>query len=161
MKLTVPAVVAGLLLGLSSCSAPTPTPTPTTPPGAEVVIEGRRITGNWSLGCVTQRDSRRIVLAAKDAKGTYQNATVKVNLTPDGQAVESFIAAFNYANGVTRTLSHSARGAAAAGTSATLVVTGLTYDISGTGRLVASATAEGRLVPYRFTITCPEWQDFG
>lgn len=160
------AAIAGLVLvlgGLTGCVSPvaSTTPVPSQTPGLVVLtIDGRVIKGSWSMGCVKLRDHRRILMSTKDTKGTYQNANLEVDLTPDGQAVTSLVATFTYANSVTRTLKHTAKGSGDAGTSAKLKVDDLTYEISGTGRLTASATAEAKLVPYRFTTTCPEWQDF-
>lgn len=163
------AVIGGVVLavGLSGCSwlpsfTPSRTHPPTRSPGeVSLTIDSRTITGRWLTGCLTLRDSRRLLATTKDTKGTYEHGNIEVVLTADGTAVGSLTAAFRYANSVTRTLTFSAPDAADAGTSAALVATDLTYDISGTGQLTASAKAKPKLVPFRFLITCQEWQEFG
>lgn len=162
--------IGGLVLavGLSGCGllppfTSAPTQTPTRPPGGEVVltIDSRTITGSWSLACLKVGDGRRLLVTTKDTRGTYEHGDVEVALTADATAVDSLTATFRYANSVTRSLRYSAPEAAEAGTSAAVVATDLTYEISGTGQLKASAKAKPKLVPYRFVITCQEWQEFG
>lgn len=163
------AVIGGVVLavGLSGCGwlpsfIPSPTHAPTRSPGeVSLTIDRRTITGRWSMGCLKLRDSRRLLVTTKDTKGTYEHGNIEVELTADGTAVDSLTAAFRYANSVTRTLTFSAPDADETGTSAALVVSDLTYDISGTGQLTASAKAEPKLVPFRFLIACQEWQEFG
>jgi len=164
-----PAWIGALVLavGLSGCGllpsfTSGPTQAPTRNPGeVTLIIDNRTITGRWSLACLTLRDRRRVLVTTKDTKGTYEHGNIEVNLSADGTAVDSLTARFRYANSVTRSLRYSAPEAAEAGTSAAVVATDLTYEISGTGQLKASAKAKPKLVPYRFVITCQEWQEFG